>query len=222
MLEKLMDSSIDTYVQYMAGVVKRNEAWREASAAASLAHADADALFVASTVSLSDLKSIIRHLPGIHKHAAWFLAISVGRFRDIQRLRRSQMGFDGNTCRVQWRVTKQRRKRWLRVVTVHKMNHFPRCAETATFFDSMPADSRPFATLRLGAFNQALEVARRKGQVQQKVTTYSIRRYAIFRLFVECKGNVDLVMKSTGHLRPGTIQAFYKEWKTAAGGATQL
>lgn len=49
-----------------------------------------------------------------------------------------------------------------------------------------------------------------------KVTTYSFRRFAINRMIDAHNGDFDKVVADSGHLRGGTVKAFYARWKKRA------
>lgn len=117
----LADSTIETYLQYMATTVGRNQVWRAANAAAATAHAKADSRH-AWDISADVVPTIISSLSGASQAAVWMMSICGGRLADLARLQRKQIvvGRDG-ILSVQWRVTKQRRKRCFRLSTHHDM-----------------------------------------------------------------------------------------------------
>jgi integrase len=207
-----MYSTIDTYVGYIGPTVGRCSDWRSVTCAARIAHADETGVNVAVEIDLAEVRKIHCRLSGIHRHAFWFMVVSSARLKDITRLRRCQMFFKGRTLRIQWRVTKQRRQRWHRLYTHHRTGHLAQNKETAAFFAAVGSESKPFAGVTTESLNRAIKTALSELGWTKKIRTYSLRHFAIDRLFLECKGDAEKVIKSTGHMRASTVTAYYQRW----------
>ena len=138
------------------------------------------------------------------------------RCRDLSRLRRKQIRVLRDKARrfigwrIQFRLMKHRRERWLRITVTFDqkvIEHQP--SETClVFLDNPAADplERPFEL-----FNCKNSAARYTESVRSvaPVGVKAYRRAFVNRLIRRFRRNYSTVMKYTAHFKASTIEAFY-------------
>jgi integrase len=146
----------------------------------------------------------------------WVLLTCGARVRDLVRLRRRQIAVDDEMLCIQFRLTKNRAKRALRV-TLNVPVHWAGKASMRTkrFINRGDPNERPFGHLSATKVNRAL-----KRLAPKHTTTYSFRR----RFFNDIYDHMPRrdTTAYTLHLDEKTIEAFYQRWCRDEEGASQM
>lgn len=201
-----------TYFGYL-GKVCRRVPYHRINRALHLAAADSDGR-TARDVTAAEILAVAGVLEGKARCIYWFLVLTAARLADAARLRRGQLA-QANLRRkkkllVQWRVTKHLRRRALRTTSEHDVGAGTKKvpADVWAYWLDGPSGV-PLFSCATNKFNAVLRAACDEAKVGP-MTSYSLRRFAINRMFEEKDGDVLQVQKETTHLRASTLLAFYK------------
>lgn len=222
---KLLASTVNTYLEHVSSLFSGSNRveYRKWAKICGLAHADEEgALPLKATLCLKSLRSIEQRCGSDPPLSALsFILTSTGsRCRDASRLRRSQIRFGksargGSQLIVMWRITKTRRKRWLRHTLRIPFSWSGKPSEvTRKYITQGDPNQRLFTHYRnASSFNRALKVT---GRVVGKVTSKTFRRAFINRLLRRFGEDAMQVKRFTGHFKESCIQAFYDDFKRDA------
>lgn len=204
----LRASTLNTYLGYLAPILRHCPEYHRWAKIIALAHADADSR-TAPDCTLSHLRKLVAKSQKHDRCLLWVMLSTGARVADLARLRRKQIQVtEAGELQIQFRIMKNRRRRRFRVTLAVPLSWagVPGPDTLAEIANGDP-EQRLFGSHTANVVNSIL--ARLS---TTKVTTYSFRRRYINSLF-DLFEEEEKVKKYTLHLDIETVKAFYVKWE---------
>ena len=215
----LGEGTCNTYLSYLSPLFpgESRSIFRRWKKIVALMHADADTRVTADALD-GELEALMRRVTSCCDPSlsamCYLLCLTGARCRDLARLRRRQIRVDISGKKrakliIQFRITKVRRSRWLRITIPFAFSLFGVFPDATilSYLSEGPRDQRLFAHFyNASSFNGCIT----KYCVERTFTVKSMRRGFINRMLARYPGDYDRVRRHTGHFRESTVRAFYE------------